>query len=639
MVRQSINTQIVRRVAQFWLLLLVVVAANMFAASAPILLIGGSGDKFSFYNSEILKAEGFNAFDTVDISTVNAKTLNRYDVVILGHVALSRRESSLFNSWVNGGGNLIALRPDRQLARLFGIRSAGSTLSNAYLRIDTSSMPGTGIVGQPMQFHGTADLYLPDGASVVAALCSTAQTMTPYPAVTVRRNIGRGGSAAAFTYDLARSVVYTRQGNPSWAGQARVRRGGPIRSVDLFFGNAKADPQRDWVDLNNIAIPQADEQQRLLANLILHLNVNRKPLPRFWYFPFAKKAVMVMTGDDHGGGATAARFDDFIASSPQGCVVANWECVRGTSYLLTRAPITNAQAEKYTRQGFEVAVHLSSRCADWAPESLDSAATTQFSAFATKLPSIPSPVTNRTHCIAWSDWASEAQIELKHGVRLDTSYYYWPRSWVARTPGLFTGSGMPMRFAQTDGTIIDVYQVATQVPDESGEVLPDFMDRLFENAIGPRGFYGVFTANMHTDFNGGRFPKMHQLLRQCSGDACSSQLWADQLVSSAQKRGVPVVSARQMLTWLDGRNGSAFESITWSGRMLTFKVTAARGAVGLHALLPEKFGDSRLASLAQDGKPVSYVVETIKGVSYAVFPAKSGLYTASYRSRDMPGKN
>ena len=30
-----------------------------------------------------------------------------------------------------------------------------------------------------------------------------------------------GGQAAAFTYDLARSVVYTRQGNPAWAGQER----------------------------------------------------------------------------------------------------------------------------------------------------------------------------------------------------------------------------------------------------------------------------------------------------------------------------------------------------------------------------------------------------------------------------------
>ena len=56
--------------------------------------------------------------------------------------------------------------------------------------------------------------------------------------------------------------------------------------------------------MNKAAIPQADEQQRLLANLILHMNQNKKPLPRFWYFPNGKKAVVVMTGDDHGNGGT-----------------------------------------------------------------------------------------------------------------------------------------------------------------------------------------------------------------------------------------------------------------------------------------------------------------------------------------------
>ena len=114
------------------------------------------------------------------------------------------------------------------------------------------------------------------------------------------RSVGaNGGQAAAFTYDLARSIVYTRQGNPGLGRTGARRRGGPIRSDDLFFGNAAGDPQPDWVDLDKIAIPQADEQQRLLANLIGKMNIDRMPLPRFWYFPRGEKAVVVMTGDDH----------------------------------------------------------------------------------------------------------------------------------------------------------------------------------------------------------------------------------------------------------------------------------------------------------------------------------------------------
>ena len=38
--------------------------------------------------------------------------------------------------------------------------------------------------------------------------------------------------------------------------------------------------------------------------------------------------------------------------------MANWECVRSTSYIYPGAPLTNAQAASYVGQGFEVALHV-----------------------------------------------------------------------------------------------------------------------------------------------------------------------------------------------------------------------------------------------------------------------------------------
>src|SRR5262249_40384158 len=108
------------------------------------------------------------------------------------------------------------------------------------------------------------------------------------------------GQAIAFTYDLAKSIVYTRQGNPAWAGQKRDGDIPPIRPDDLFYGNAASDPEPDYVNLNKVAIPQADEQLRLLTNIILAGNYDHKPLPRFWFLPKGLKATVVMTGDDHG---------------------------------------------------------------------------------------------------------------------------------------------------------------------------------------------------------------------------------------------------------------------------------------------------------------------------------------------------
>src|SRR5206468_11967355 len=177
-------------------------------------------------------------------------------------------------------------------------------------------------------------------------------------------------------------------------------------------------------------------------------------------------------------------------------------------------------------------------------------------------------------------------------------------------PGMFTGSGMPMRFANTDGAMIDVYQATTQLTDESGQTYPFEINALLDNALGATGYYGAFTTNMHTDFNSSSDP--------------------DAIVASAQTRGVPVVSARQMLRWLDGRNGSFFGSIGWNGSVLDFTVAAADGARGLQAMLPVTVGSKTLSSITLGGSAVTFTTPTIKGIQYAVFPAGAGSYQATY---------
>ena len=600
-----------------WVLSLGVPAA--WGQGKPVLLVGGSSNPFSLYNSEILRAEGLNVFDSADVSSLTPALLGNYSVLVLGQVPLTSTQVTTITNWVNTGGRLIALRPDKQLAGLLGLADTGNTLSEGYLLVNTASAPGAGIVGQSIQFHGTADLYTLNGATAVATLYSSATTATPYPAVTLRTGIGSGGSAAAFTFDLARSVVLTRQGNPAWESQARVGQGGPIRAGDMFYGPASFDPQPDWIDLNKVAIPQADEQQRLLANLILHLNRDRMPIPRFWYLPFGKRAAVVMTGDDHGNGGTAGRFDTYNAASTPGCSVANWECIRATSYVYPSTPISNTQVVNYTAQGFEVGVHINTGCASYTASSLPNIFAFDLAQFANSFPGAPAPVTNRTHCIAWSDWDTQATVSLSRGIRFDTNYYYWPPSWVANRPGFFTGSGMPMRFAKKDGSLIDVYQATTQLTDESGQQFPFTIDTLLDNALGPNGYYGVFTANMHTDSNAG-----------------DSRIWSDQIVNSAKTRGVPVVSSKQMLTWLDARNNSSFGSLSWSGNTMTFSVTAAGGSNGLQAMIPSVASTGALTSLTLGGTPVTFVLQTIKGVEYAVFTAATGTYTAVYNSPVPP---
>jgi hypothetical protein len=609
------------RKAWQWLFGLLVMGAIAIAAFAPrsagavlnpppggpILVITSPQSTFGPYYTEILRNEGLNQFAVADIGSVSAATLASYDVVLLARANLTPTQASMFSTWVNGGGNLIAMAPDAQLASLLGLTATGTTLPSGYLLINTSAAPGAGLVNQTLHFRSTADRYTLNGATSVATLYSNATTATTNPAVTTRP-VG-SGTASAFVFDLATSIVTMRQGNPAWAGQERDGQA-PIRSDDLFYGNATFDPQPDWVDMSKVAIPQADEQQRLLANLILHVNQNKKPLPRFWYFPHGKKAVVIMTGDDHANGGTAGRFDQFNAESPEGCSVADWECVRGTSYIYPNSPLTNAQAAAYTAQGHEVSIHVTTGCGNFTPSSLQSDFSTQIAQWQTRYATIPAPATQRTHCLVWSDWVSAAQVELANGIRLDTSYYFWPPGWVNNTPGHFNGSAMPMRFSAANGSLIDVYQAVSQMTDESGQSYPFTINTLLDRAIGAEGYYGAYTINAHTD------------------TAITSEATA--VIASAKARGVPIVSSRQMLNWLDGRNASSFGSFGWNGTTLTFAISAGANTSGIQAMLPYRSGAQVLTAVTRGGSSVAFSVQTIKGIDYAFFSGIGGNYAASY---------
>ena len=178
-------------------------------------------------------------------------------------------------------------------------------------------------------------------------------------------------------------------------------------------------------------------------------------------------------------------------------------------------------------------------------------------------------------------------------------------------PGLFTGSGMPMRFATRTGVVIDVYQATTQMTDESGQTYPLTINTLLDNALGPLGYYGAFTANMHADV--------------------ANSADAQAILAAAQTRGVPIISALQLLQWLEGRNGSFFSALEWKGSTLAFKVTVAAGSNGIDVMLPAEGPSGRLAAITCDKNAVPYTTLVVKGIEYAIFPAGvGGTFQAAY---------
>ena len=104
----------------------------------------------------------------------------------------------------------------------------------------------------------------------------------------------------------------------------------------------------------------------------------------------------------------------------------------------------------------------------------------------------------------------------------------------------------------------------------------------------------------------------------------------DNLISSAQAHGVPLISGKQLVTWLDGRNASSFANVSWSANTLSFGISVGAGANGLTGMLPTSGPGGHPARPVRSGTAVTFTTSTVKGLEYASFAAASGTYTATY---------
>ena len=79
---------------------------------------------------------------------------------MLAQTSLTAAQVSMLTDWVQGGGNLIAMRPDKQLAGLLGL---GADAGDASERLPQGrhrlAARAPASPAQTMQFHGTADRY------------------------------------------------------------------------------------------------------------------------------------------------------------------------------------------------------------------------------------------------------------------------------------------------------------------------------------------------------------------------------------------------------------------------------------------------------------------------------------------------
>ena len=572
-----------------------VVSNQVLAATTPSVLVitdTSTGNPYAPYLKEILATEGVGDVEVRPIADLNSTLLSGRRVVILGESTPTATQISDLDAFVTAGGGLIAMSPASSLDTLLGIATQSGTTLDGYMQI-TDPSTGAGLYTGTMQFHGPAKHMSLNGASQVAKLYSDRSSPTSWPAVTLGTH--GSGRTAAFAYDLAQSIVLTRQGNPANAN-VDTDHDGYFRNVDLYT---------NWVDLQRTEVPQADIQQRLFVRLIEQ--VNAQPVPRIWYFPNAAPTVLVVTADAHANPVSyyQTEIDTLLQHN-----------AKLTIYLAPTAP-PKSTIDGWISQGVDFGPHPYVDC------GYDCGYSDEMSSFNAAYGY--NPQTTRTHMVRWAGWADAAAIESSYGLKMDfTAGYQWgpyltPPSGPAL--GYMTGSGQPMHFVDASGNILPLYMQNTLLVDE--ELAPGIgianLDpstamaasrSVIDNSVS--NYHTPITMQAHVDYFsfGGVYD------------------WDLGTIDYALQKGAVSLTAQDWLNFVNQRAATTMSDTTWSNNTLTFSVSA--GGAGQSMLVPLRFRGATLTGLKIGGVSKTYTTQTIDGVSYAVIGTQSGTYQASY---------
>ena len=455
-----------------------------------------------------------------------------------------------------------------------------------------------------MRLHSTGRQYSLNGARAIASFRSQPSS----PSIVVN-DYGQG-RALSFLYNLPETVVVTRQGNPADAGKEMDSIPG-LRAMDLFTNG--------WVDTSCNTLNHADEQMRILSGAIERLHDS--PLPKLWYFPDTLKCLVTLNndGEDSKEHEFEPQFNDVYGKG-----------AKMTLYIKEADYVSKAWSDKWRARGFEMSGHPDQTSFATNPgfHRMD----TIFSVLNAKLKStldIPPMRTVTNHWFVWPgqyddgkyDFAAQAKLEEKHGVGLDCNYAHYDNNAGQKqflgsfgyTQGNFTGSGLPMKFADVDGNIVNVYQQLNNVYDQQYMEHDD-----------KAGYLNAFKGIMDRSIQHGVYS--YTSVRAHNNEYFFSKIPLMKMLDYANSHRIPVWTELQLLNFLEARDEASFNNVQFQNNRLSFflhssMVTDSR----ITAMVPSSFNSKKIQSLHINGTPAAFSLHEIKGSTYALIPVNTGV--------------
>lgn len=535
------------------------------------------GRPFAGYIEEILAVEGFLACERVDVTgrPLTPDLLEGQDFVLVASMPLESAEQEALADYVRAGGRLIALRPPPTMAPLFGLEAVGTVLKRGhYLQFDETGCPvGARSTETPLQVHAEADAYGVREAEAAAWFCYGCGARRHFPAATLRP-VGDGW-AAMLPFDLAHSTVLHHQGLPEQASTG-------ARPDPSGLGQYKPDAHFiGHLDVTRVTLPQADLQQRLLGALVDRMLPT--PVPRLWHFPNGEPCLAFLNGDSDG----------MTREDLQACLdIIEPRGGRYTCYVMEEAPLSPQDEAALRARGHSFGKHI------WAgsmpsPETMAAAVEEQIAGFRRCYGY--TPLTNRGHCLIWPGWTDMAWHLSEAGVRMDSNFVG-----VHCGYGYLTGSGLPVKFMDAQGRLIDLYEQSTQWEDDVA--LAEYGQRLtYEQAVRLSLETLREAQERHHTVVNFNFHPIHT-----RADWLQTREWIAQVADFCQARRIPMVSADEWARFNDARRQVKMTDYSADSRTRTvrFTLTASQPVRGLTLALPAVWEGATLSVVKAEETPL-----------------------------------
>ncbi len=566
----------------------------------PILVLTDctASNRFASYILEILDVEGIFAYEVKDLSVsdLSEAELELYDIVILTNIRISSKQQACMRRYVQDGGNLIGLRPPGEMVDLFGLEvnnDINSCADDLYIQVEPQHPLARDVDAETLQFHGTADLYVSGGADVLAYLSGDFERRSGY--VAVGTFCFGAGHTAAFAYDLAASTVLFHQG---------------LRENSSIGSNPDPDRDNRWIpndffinylDTRLKYVPQADIHQDLLVRMLHWMSSFHRPIPRTWYFPNAVPCIAYFNGD-----SDSMNREEYLN------VVSTLEKYGGkyTVYLMEEHhKVVPASLEKELRtKGHSFGQHV---ILDWQVGMEDAKAQVDREMKKFRETYGYPPLTNRGHCLIWVGWTEMAQFLSAGGVRMDQNFI--PRRYYRH--GYLNGSGLPVKFMDEEGTLLDIYEQNTHITDDGSvedlkflvagysqeEVLQIAFKMLDDCAD---CYHGVFQPSFH--------PCLTTREAMWLLEALAERCW---------ERNIPMVGGDAWVRFNDARREMKVAGLAYDARRgrLVFTLSSKSAVVGITWMLPARFGGRFLKAVRVNEETVCWTWNRLKGTPYGLF--------------------